>query len=654
MLVAWDAIDRSLAVNSAGEAPKPSYWSSNAAVWVAAGFIVAAVTLAYWGSFRGPFVFDDLASIVANPTLQHFSSAWAPPVRGITVSGRPLLNLSFALNYAVSGLGVWSYHALNLLIHLSAALTLFGIVRRTLVGIGRHASQPPSAAEANPTAFALAASLLWALHPLQTESVTYIVQRAESLMGLFYLLTLYCFVRYADFTSSGGSSSGSLQGFRGVEARRRRVAGVERDLRQRNAQSVPLRKHSIRWDWLSVIFCLLGMATKEVMVTAPVVVLLYDRTFIGGSFRAAWTRPRAYYLALTGTWAVLAVLLVLGAGRGGAGGFAGVPWWDYGLTQFRAVAHYLRLSVWPRPLVFDYGAMLEAHPAAVLPQAVLVVALAAGSVVLCVRGQAIGFLGAWFFVILLPSSSIVPVPTETIAEHRMYLSLAAVVVAVVAGAGWVLDRLRLRAGGGLLGGAILLAAAAALGVGTARRNADYRSGRALWSDTVNHWPVNARAHSNLGMELVQDGDLAGAEAQFRLALALEPRLATAGNNLGQLLPSVYFNRGMQLHREGQLEAAAAEYREALRLNPNEGEVWYNLGNNLVQRGQTLEAASAYANAVRLRPDFADAHVNYGSVLMQLNRTAEAIREFREALRIQPGATDVRQVLQRLEAQQVRP
>ena len=190
-----------------------------------------------------------------------------PPSHGETVSGRPVLNLSLALNYAVSGCDVRGYHVTNLAIHLAAALLLFGIVRRTLprfrgCGGGQQLARLQLA-----TPLALAIALLWAVHPLQTESVTYIVQRAESLMGLFYLLTLYCFLRGA------GSA------------------------------------RAIFWYAGSVLACLLGMATKEVMVSAPLVVLLYDRTFLAGSFREAWRRRWAYYLALAATWLLLAWLV---------------------------------------------------------------------------------------------------------------------------------------------------------------------------------------------------------------------------------------------------------------------------------------------------------------------------------------------------------
>src|SRR5271170_509528 len=152
--------------------------------------IVAAGLLAYRKSYGGPFVFDDPPSILYNATIRHLWPFWSvlrpPHGEGITVGGRPVLNLSLAVNYAISGTRVWSYHALNLLIHILAGLTLFGIVRRTLERVG-------SGDLARPYLLGLAITLLWILHPLQTESVTYVVQRAESLMGLFYLLTLYCF-----------------------------------------------------------------------------------------------------------------------------------------------------------------------------------------------------------------------------------------------------------------------------------------------------------------------------------------------------------------------------------------------------------------------------------------------------------------------------
>jgi hypothetical protein len=285
--------------------------------WVrlVSGAILAAGAIAvYSRTFSFPLLFDDKPAIVDNPTIRHWSTAfWAPYDTG--AAGRPIVNLSLAINYAISGESVWSYHALNLAIHILAGLLLFGIVRRTL------------ALRADPASslIGFSTALLWTLHPLQTESVTFIIQRTEALMGLFYLLTLYCFIR-----------------------------GSEADTHFQR-----------RWFALSVATCLLGMATKEVMVSAPLLVLLYDRTFVGGSFRSAWQRRRALYFGLACTWVLLAALMVSSHKRGGTVGFGlGVTPWDYVVTQCRAIVVYLKLSVWPYPLVVDYGTVVVRNPLA--------------------------------------------------------------------------------------------------------------------------------------------------------------------------------------------------------------------------------------------------------------------------------------------------
>ena len=167
------------------------------AVFGAALVIAVAALAAYANSLSGPFIFDDPSSIVSNPTIRSLWPPWdalAAPRVGVTVGGRPVLNLSLAVNYALGGTNVVGYHVGNLAIHLAAALALFGLVRRTLLGAAGGRFAPDA------TFLAAAAAGLWVVHPLQTESVTYVIQRAESLMGMFYLLTLYCFARSVDST----------------------------------------------------------------------------------------------------------------------------------------------------------------------------------------------------------------------------------------------------------------------------------------------------------------------------------------------------------------------------------------------------------------------------------------------------------------------
>ena len=168
------------------------------------------------------------------------------------------------------------------------------------------------------------------------------------------------------------------------------------------------------------------------MVSAPVLVLLYDRTFVSLGFREAWRRHGRLFLALAATWIPLGVLFLLSGGnRGGSVGFGlGIRWWDYALTQFPAITTYLRLSLWPHPLVFDYGAAWVRGASLVAGDIALVVALVLATAVALWRRPVLGFLGAWFFCILAPTS-LIPGTSQMIVEHRMYLPLAAVLALAV-------------------------------------------------------------------------------------------------------------------------------------------------------------------------------------------------------------------------------
>ncbi len=590
--------------------------------------LVLAVIAAYADSLSGAFVFDDAPAILENPTLRppfRLGAILAPPgAQAGSVGGRPILNLSLAFNYALGGVRVGGYHLFNLGVHVAAALLLFGIVRRTL----RDALGRPDGESA---ALALASAALWALHPLQTEAVTYVVQRAESLMGMFYLLTLYAFIRSAPAVRSGGES--------------------------------PSRSFGL-WSVLCLASCLLGMATKEVMVSAPLMVLLYDRTFAAGSFRAAWRRGRALYLGLGATWLLLAVLVIGTGGRGGSAGFgSAASVWPYLLTQSRAVLLYLRLALWPQPLVFDYGTALVRNLGGVLWQSAAVVLLLAGTVYAVVRRPAMGFLGAWFFAILAPSSSFVPIATEPVAEHRMYLPLAALAVLAVAALRSALIRLppaRAWAGFWIPIGL----AAAALGCATSARNRVYRSPIALWTDTAAKVPDNPRARNDLGTALDAAGDKLRAEAEFTAAVRADPAYAPAQYNLGALLlesgrpaealphleealsaprhrAELRLDLGDALARLGRLPEAREDDREAVRLKPASLVAVFQLGDHLAASGRYGEAANAFRRAVALAPQLMMPRNNLANALLFSGRVDEAIAEYRELLRLKPGDPTVR-------------
>ena len=533
--------------------------------------VVAAGLLAYHNSFTSPFVFDDESSIQQNPTIRHLWPIWqalSPPPRG-GVGGRPLINLSLAFNYAFGGTAVRGYHALNLAVHILAGLTLLGIVRRTLL--------QPSLRErfgAVADELALATALLWTVHPLQTESVTCIIQRSESIMGLFYLLTLYCFIRGAESQRPG------------------------------------------LWPSLAVAACLLGMLSKEVMVTAPVMALLYDRTFVSGTFREAWRRRRLLYLALASTWIPLGYLVIITGSESGMRGFGtGVSWWQYALIQLRAIVLYLRLALWPHPLVVDYGPVLTSGVVGIPPQALVVALLLAGTVVSLWRWPAVGFLGAWFLAILAPSSSVVPLVGQAMAEHRMYLPLAAVVVLGVMGIHAVAGRRTIE---------VAVVLAIALAFLTVRRNQDYRSELAIWDDTVAKCPRNPRAHHNLGLALSRIGKIQEAIGHYEQALRIQPDS-----------PEAHCNLGNALAQAGGVGEAIRHYEQALRIRPGYVEARNNLGTALLQAGRVQEAIVQFDLALRIKPDFAEAHHNLGLALLRIGRIQEAIGHCEQALRIQP-------------------
>ena len=609
--------------------------------WLAIVGILIAVTGAYWNSLHAPVLFDYVGAVVNNPTIRRLAS-WnvlTPPADGSTTTGRPVVNFSYALNHALSGENVWSYHALNVAIHALAALTLLGVVRRTLTGPvlrGRFGSA------AGPLAFLTA--LLWALHPLQTESVVCIAQRTESLCGLFFLLTLYCFLRGVNCQEQLGSpSTGS--GHSPPDS----MACHERRPTAR-----------VKWLILSILACLLGMGTKEVMVTAPLIVLLYDRTFIAGGLGVAWRQRRGYYIALAGTWLLLAWLVLRGSGaRGASAGFGlGISSWTYLLQQCEAIVLYLKLSVWPHPLVLDYGTGVVHSVTDVWWQGIVVLTLLGATVWALMRKPVAGFLGSWFFLILAPSSSVIPLVTQTMAEHRMYLPLAAVIALFVPGL-YALLRPRDHPAGlqitndepqdhGLrlpqslvpsfpvaLG--LLLAIAAALGFGlmTVTRNRAYRDAVTIWTDTVTKYPMSARAHNNLAVAFQRLGNMAEADIHFARAVALQPDYVTA-----------HYDWGVALLDQGRVADAIAQFAAAVRLAPGHADAQVNLGNALVRAQRAAEAVPHYEAALRIRPA-ADAHYDLGVALVATGREDEAAGEFRAALQLDPNLPEAHYQLARL-------
>ncbi len=369
--------------------------------WAAGVLLAVAVWAVYGPALSAPIVYDDHVTVLLNPSIRHLwplvdgtgSAPLSPPASNPT-SGRPLVNFTLALNYAIGGANPVGYRVFNILLHTLSAWLVWGIVRRTLRleyfhGRFEHAAEP----------LALAVALVWALHPLQTEAIEYVTQRTELMVALFYLATLYAGLRY----------------FAAAEPRPRAA-----------------------WCAAAVTASLLGMACKEVMVTVPIIVLLFERTFIAGTFRAALGRSWPLYAGLAASWLLL---LALNAGnpRADSAGFhAGVPLLAYWYTQAKVLLLYLKLAVWPWPLVISYELPLNDTLSAAWPWLLAASVLVVATAVLLWRRRAAGFVGACVLIILSPTL-LVPIVREVAAERRMYLPLAALVAWVFCG-GYLLLR----------------------------------------------------------------------------------------------------------------------------------------------------------------------------------------------------------------------
>ncbi len=542
--------------------------------------IVALGVAAYANSLEGPFLYDDHDAIVRNMSIRNlwppWRAAWGP--RTSPMAGRPVVNLSLAFNYAIGGLDPRGYRVFNLVVHLVCATLLFGIVdrsvqnRRTVGQSGRHG-----------LGLAAACAMLWLLHPMHTECVNYVTQRTESMMALCYLLTLFCAIR-------------------------------ARDERGRSA-----------WSIAAVAACAVGMATKETMITAPIMVLLYDWAYRAEPFRQTLRRRWPLYAALAATWGALAALMATGPRSNTVGFELGVGAIQYALNQCVVVVDYLRLAVWPFPIALDYGEPRDISFAHAAPYAITLATLIAAAFAALVLRPAVGFAAIWFFAVLAPTSSIVPIASEVGAERRVYLPSAGLIVLGAVCVGWLLVRaedalIRRSRGpdrkpgrmGRRCGTALVVALAAVMLFATARRNLDYDDPIILWRAAIEAVPQNPRAHVNLGIALAETGDQQAAVAKFHDALKIEP-----------LDPEAHYNLGNALSLAGHLDEAIMHYEVAIDSAAKEGGRW------------PVAQMRRWLDALRGAEDDAARHMSFARLLSGQNRIDEVIIHYDHAVRLRP-------------------
>ncbi|MEQ1894386.1 MAG: tetratricopeptide repeat protein, partial [Planctomycetota bacterium] len=468
------------------------------------------------------------------------------------------------------------YHLVNLTLHFLSAWLLWELLTRLL-----RAPRAPDSLRASAPFIAAATSALWLVHPLLVDAVTYVIQRTELLMSFFLLATLL----------------GSLRGATG----------------------------RARWNFLAVLACFLGVGSKEAMAGAPLLVVLMERAFVFGTFRAAFARRRGFYLALFASWIPLALIVASGPRDETAGFDVGVAWWRYLLTQGAMILHYLRLAFWPEGLVIDHGKRLVESVSEWLPGVLVVGALFLVTCWATARRPLLGFAGACFFLILAPSSSIVPILTEVGAERRMYLPLAALLALVMLGlwrlVGLFAERERARR--------LALAAVVALLVlpataATIARNAVFRSELSIWEDAVHKLPENPGARNNLGRVYTKLGRLEDALAQFQTAVQLPDCGVDAYTNLALALADL-----------GRLEEAEAYLRSVVADNPDFAKGHEYLASILMRREKWSDARAAYETCLRLGRRSASILNDHARTLFKLGRLEDSIAQLEAALRLDP-------------------
>lgn len=622
----------------------------------AAAVICATIWLAYASGLTAPFLMDDASSITGNGSIRSLWPLW--PVicyehgEGRTHDGRPLLNLSLAANRAVAGMSPVGFRVVNIFIHCGNALLLMALAK---ILLARPAV--PVAVRGQAGSIAFAAAVLWAVHPLGTGAVTYVVQRAESLGAFMILATVLVATRGMLAADAGGKT-----------------------------WALPL---------VTLLSAIAGTA-KETSVTIPFVTLLIDRALLSCSWRGT-LRHWPWHLAAAASWPSVALMLTALGGRGSSAGLDSASPWLYLLTQARAIWLYLARIVWPQGLVFDYGDFLSSGLAESGGWLVLSVVVFSGVVYGYCRYPAVFLAPLLFFVLLGPTSSVIPVKTQTIAEHRAYLASAALIVPAAAAA-WLVGRERLA----LSPRFCSLAAAAvalALGLSTAARNREFVKPELLWRRALAAEPRNERAMINLAAQLIAKKDpaslaeaerllaqvaktgrypkahsvnassLAKAQGRYPEALAaidavleLTPDDATALADRGYVLWKLgrlpealttldkglasddqiapgWLNRGNVLLDLGQQEEAEQSFVRSVTVDPKYAKGWDHLGIALQNRGDLAAAMNAFNRAVACDPKDAEAVYNRGRLHAEMGRATAAIADFAAALGSDPSFRD---------------
>ena len=540
----------------------------------------------YFDSLESPFIFDDINKIERNThiRLTQFSPKEIVSAGLKSSKTRFIAFISFALNYYFHQYDPFGYHIFNNIVHILTGFFLYLFLAATL--------KTPSLSSRfdHPDLIAFLAALIWLIHPVQTQSVTYIVQRMNSLASMFFIISFWCYVRA-----------------RGVESGK------------------------ARWLWFagSILAWLLSLGCKQITVTLPLLVFLYEWFFFQ-DLDKRWLKRRLPY--------VLGILVLLGFLALAYTGFDPLEklnkFRDYrenqftisqrSLTQTRVVMHYISLLIFPHPsrLNLDYDFALSyslINPLTTLLSLSAIIGLIILGIYLAKKNRLISFCIFWFFGNLVIESSIVPL--ALIFEHRLYLpSMLVFLIPISLGHRYIkLPWLR---------AALLCLAVVVLCAWTYQRNRVWQSDLTLWNDVVKKSPNKVRPHLNLGKIFSELGKTDIAIKHYTEALRINPKYKIA-----------HYHLGNAKILQGKLNEAIKHFSEALQIDPAFAEAYSKLGFVLAKQGKTNEAIKHYQKALEIKPYYVPAHLNLGVALSEEGRTAEAINHFNIALEIDPDFAD---------------
>lgn len=530
-----------------------------------------------------------------------------------SLSTRPVSNASFALNYYFNQYNLRGYHLVNIAIHIFNGFLLFIFCRLLLESNTRlHNCRFSDSEKLNHTVIAFLAALIWATHPLHTNSVTYIIQRMNSLASMFYLAS---FIFY-------------IKGRLAVKA-------------SPNETLFKIRKHYL-WFSGAAVAWIMSLGCKETTIMLPFAVLLFEFYFLQ-SFKTQWLRHNIGYFIIIGLFFIIIAFSYLGVDPiktlSSLNDFSNnsFSFQERVITQIRVIIYYISLIFFPHPsrLNMDYDYPLShslTDPSTTLVALFAIIFILLFALYSAKKNRLLSFCILWYFINLIIESSVIPL--AIIFEHRTYLpSMLVVLMAIVL----FQQSFKSKWFKAVAYSIVIIF----LSLWTFQRNNVWDSRISLWEDCVNKSPYRARSHNNLGIALTDKVDSKILTREEERAVTNEAILHyKKAIHINPNFFEVYINLGAVLEENGTIDKAVQYYRTALMINPNSDDAYYNLGNAFAKQNKMRNAIEYYQRALEKNPVHEQAHSNLGNALLETGRIDDAIIHHQKALQIHPNSAEI--------------